>query len=587
MPKYSLRWTGAGLAAVVGLAIGGLALSAWQPVSASSGGRTGASGNPATGGQTCNRCHSGGTAPDVTLDGPTLVSAGATNSYTLTISGGQSVAGGFDVSTTGGMLAALLGATDVQARDDEVTHTGPKAVDAMGQVIFRFLWTAPDAAGEVTLYGAGNSVNGDGGRDGDAASATTLGITVEAGGSTPTPEPTPESPYEVAFADLNNPHGVTALDNGQVLIGEGGTAGDSWQPGEFGPGAGDGRILQIALDTPTQREVLVDKMTNSVDPGGGVVGGNHAIEVQLPGATTQTATVTLVAQAGGPAHTRPEEAAKILMVDAEGKVEVFADPLAYEREHNPDGAEGEAGIDSNPWRLVLGPDGRVYVVDAGANDILALDLATRELSTWAVFPELTPGQQAVPTGLAFDPADDTVAYVSLLGPFGPGTTELHRLEDMDGDGDVLGDGEHSVLITGLKTATDIAVGDGGDIFFTEIFPGTLSRLDPACWSVDAPCGPDDRAVVADQLPGASALAFLANGDALVTTTSQPNPEGPSLNTDRVVRILAEDLVPPVEPTATPSPTEPTEPTATPKPTTPPDGEQWIYLPMVMREHLRQ
>ena len=580
---------GLGLVLASLVALGGLALHRAEPARASSGGRTGLSGNPATGGQTCSRCHNGGVTPDVAIEGPTTLAAGATGTYTLTIMGGQSNLGGFDVSATGGALAALNGATDVWLSNGEVTHTAPKTVDAMGQVAFSFLWTAPAQAGAVKLYGVGNSVNGNFNPSGDAADTATLDVTVSAGGGpdpTPTSEPEPatpaptvESPYAVAVADLVNPHGITVLDEGMLLVGEGGNRSEAWVPGQFAPGAGDGRVSRIVLESPSQREVLVEDMTNSTDPGGGTVGGNHAIEVQLPGASTQTARVTLVAQAGGPNHTRPEEAAKILLVDASGAVEVFADPLAYEQANNPGGEPGDGGIDSNPWRLVQAPDGRVLVVDAGANDILALDLATRQLSAWAVFaPLTTEGQQAIPTGLAFAPDGDGVAYVSLLGPFGPGTTEIRRLEDKNGDGDMLDEGEQSTLVGGLKLVTDLAFGPGGQLFFTQIAGGTLSRIDPACWSEGVTCAADDVALAADRLPGASALAFLPEGDALVTTTNQPNPDGPSLSGNRIVRIPADQLLPEPEPTPTgPTPT-PTEVTPTAEPPTNPT----IFLPFLLR-----
>lgn len=154
-------------------------------VYAFSTGRVGFSGNPNVGGGlTCAVCHSGGQIPAVVLDGPTTVEPGETVEYTLTISGGQEVAGGFNVSATGGDLATLPGATDTQILPvpggfpDELTHTMPKDADSSGAVEFRFEWTAPDSSQTVTLYGAGNSVDLDGSSQGDAPNTDTLKITV-------------------------------------------------------------------------------------------------------------------------------------------------------------------------------------------------------------------------------------------------------------------------------------------------------------------------------------------------------------------------------------------------------------------------
>ena len=147
-------------------------------------GITGLSGNPATnGGLNCNVCHSGGVAPTVTITGPTSVATGATNTYTLRISGGQQVGGGLDVSADDGELSVSDPGT--QLIKLEVTHTSPRPVDGNLEVLFSFNWTAPLNAANVVLYGSGNSVNLDGTHDGDQATSTLLPISV--GGGLPTP----------------------------------------------------------------------------------------------------------------------------------------------------------------------------------------------------------------------------------------------------------------------------------------------------------------------------------------------------------------------------------------------------------------
>lgn len=144
-----------------------------------SSGYDGRSGNPATnGGQTCNQCHSGGITPTVSIDGPAIVLPGDVATYTLTISGGQEVAGGFDVSAISGTLSPLPGAMDVYLRGVEVTHTEPKPVDGAGEVAFSFQWTAPTTPTLTTLYGAGNSVNLADGSRGDRANTAVRMIAV-------------------------------------------------------------------------------------------------------------------------------------------------------------------------------------------------------------------------------------------------------------------------------------------------------------------------------------------------------------------------------------------------------------------------
>ena len=143
-------------------------------------GITGYSGNPATGGSTCAQCHNTGQIPTVTISGPTTVAVNDLVTYILTISGGQEVAGGLDVSTTGGILDILPGATDTREFNGEITHTEPKLADENGIVTFSFQWQAPATGGKIIFYGAGNSVDLMNMNMGDAPNTTTLAITVAA-----------------------------------------------------------------------------------------------------------------------------------------------------------------------------------------------------------------------------------------------------------------------------------------------------------------------------------------------------------------------------------------------------------------------
>jgi glucose/arabinose dehydrogenase len=175
------------------LAIAGLsAIIAQRGVQASPGGRVGFSGNPATtGGQTCTLCHASGAAiPTVTISGPAAVTAGSTNAYRLTITGGRAVVGGFNVSTEAALGVLSPGGSDTQLIAGELTHTAPKPFSA-GSVSFDFFWTAPASNDTVTFYGAGNSTNGNGELTGDGVAATVFDVTVSGSSGTPAPTATP------------------------------------------------------------------------------------------------------------------------------------------------------------------------------------------------------------------------------------------------------------------------------------------------------------------------------------------------------------------------------------------------------------
>ena len=178
-------------------------------------GIAGFSGNPATnGGATCNQCHSGGLAPSVDLTGPTIVAVGETRSYSLSISGGQEVACSLGVSAAVGTLTAVE--TGTRLREGEVTHTSKRFVDANGECLYGFDWTAPAFGGTFRLYASGNSVNFDGQLTGDRA--TSVWLEIEVTGAPPINQPpianagdvveryTPAGPNHLAYeATIEDP----------------------------------------------------------------------------------------------------------------------------------------------------------------------------------------------------------------------------------------------------------------------------------------------------------------------------------------------------------------------------------------------
>lgn len=416
---------------------------------------------------------------------------------------------------------------------------------------------------------------------------------------TPTEEPTEPAGYPVVIDDLANPHGLSVHVEGRVLVAEGGTGEAT--PGEFAPGNGDGRVLDIALADPSERMTLIADMTNALDPAGGVVGANHAISMTG---------YSLVAQAGGPGHLRPEEAAKILKLVPGEAPAVLADTLAYETENNPDGGEGPAGIDSNPWRLVPGPSGdpSVYIVDAGANAILRMNPDTGELGTWAVFAPLDEAgaQQAIPTGLAFYesevPGVGLGALVTLLGGFAPPGTpdytsgQVRLLFDANGDGDVLDEDENMLLLDDVYLPTDIAVDtEDSKVFIAELGRSRVASLNTAGLFTAMLCvfaggeladcfadAGDRYDGVADGVPAVTALALDTDGSVLATTTGSPIPMAANVNPDRIIRLTVDDFEPeepspePTEPGPTPTEPGPT-PTDEPEPTDEPGGASTIYL----------
>jgi hypothetical protein len=111
-------------------------------------------------------CHSDNptTGVLVAITGPDTLSVGQSAIYTVTIQGGPLVAGGTNIAASSGNLLPIAG--DLRKESDELTHVAPKTPSA-GKVTFQFNYTAPSVVGQQTLYANGNSVNNNGGNNGD------------------------------------------------------------------------------------------------------------------------------------------------------------------------------------------------------------------------------------------------------------------------------------------------------------------------------------------------------------------------------------------------------------------------------------
>jgi len=156
---------------------------------ATSTGITGYSGKPPSPSNVCNACHTGGTAPSVTFDGPSALGTGATGTFTFMLqsNAARQSAAGFNVAASGGTLQVVSGQKEqIFPGTTELTHNAPKPNNASGQSTWQFKWKAPTTAGDYMLWGAGNSVNLDGTSNGDRAAATMFLVAV-GGGPTVTP----------------------------------------------------------------------------------------------------------------------------------------------------------------------------------------------------------------------------------------------------------------------------------------------------------------------------------------------------------------------------------------------------------------
>ncbi len=113
-------------------------------------------------------CH--GSNPNDTISvfftGPDSVAAGQTVTFTVGVSHGPAIMGGFNAASYIGDINVIAGDTTVRKQDGELTHTHPWPF-TNDTVRWQFTYTAPNTAMIDTLFATGNSTNNDTTSDND------------------------------------------------------------------------------------------------------------------------------------------------------------------------------------------------------------------------------------------------------------------------------------------------------------------------------------------------------------------------------------------------------------------------------------
>lgn len=314
---------------------------------------------------------------------------------------------------------------------------------------------------------------------------------------------------EVVAEGFNGPMGVLVAPGGDVWVVDSGMGGDreletvSPEGEPITARVGDtARIVRVSPDG-LQTEVAT---MPSILMGQEATGGARLALVE--GAVYVTNGVW--SEAAGP------EAMPLTAVVARlrhGALTTVADLWAFENAENPDGFVREA----HPYGLTAGPDGMLYVADAGANTLLRVDPRGGEVTLLATFgglpgPMPNPGRgganesDPVPTGVVV--GEDGTLYVSLLPgfPFIPGSAKVVA---------VSGDGSVSDYAGGLTMITDLRAGPDGALYavslgeFGEQGPtpntGALVRIENG-----------ETETVLDGLSFPTSVAFAADGAAYLT-----------------------------------------------------------------------
>ncbi len=215
---------------------------------------------------------------------------------------------------------------------------------------------------------------------------TVLFVILSLAGTVLAQPPLPEiEGAEIIASGFNGPQGVLVDDEGGVWVIDSGLGGEediqyvSPETGEaidtrMGPTA---RIVMISPDgEQTEVTTLPSLVAGEMEMLGG------ARLALLDGVLYATTGGWIGGVASGP----PDLMGVVARVEG-GMVSTVADLWAFEEANNPDGLILEA----HPYGIAAGPDGWLWVADAGANALLRVDPASGAIELVAAFEEGLPG----------------------------------------------------------------------------------------------------------------------------------------------------------------------------------------------------
>ena len=185
---------------------------------------------------------------------------------------------------------------------------------------------------------------------------------------------------------------------------------------------------------------------------------------------------------------------------------------AYEQNNNPDGQD----VITNLYDLLI-EDNTAYVIDAGANDLLAERAFSGGVNLETVFPTRTTtdpltGQavtwQPVPTSVAV--GSDGAFYVGELTgfPFQAETAQVYRIN---------AEGQPEVYAGGFTNITDIAFDRSGGLYVLEYdADGMLTGSDTGALIYVSPDGKTRTTIADDELINPTGLEIGADGDIYIS-----------------------------------------------------------------------
>ncbi|MCC6170004.1 MAG: ScyD/ScyE family protein [Caldilineaceae bacterium] len=313
---------------------------------------------------------------------------------------------------------------------------------------------------------------------------------------------------------FNGPQGVYVADDGAIYVADSGVGGEE-EISSIDPASGQvitgtlGETAQVVKIDPDGTQTVLATLT-SIFAGTEATGAARVAE--LDGELYVTHGFFLADPATGDALV--PTTADVLHIGEDGAVESVASLWRLEKRMNPDNTV----IESHPYGLAAGPDGKLWVTDAGGNTLLRVDpnsQAVELVATFAAIPGVFPNPNRggemladpVPTGIAFD--DDGNALVAFLSgaPFVPGSAKVVKVTPR---------GQVSDYATNLTMLTDLRRGPDGNFYAVQFAEFTDQGPTPNSGAIVRIGEGEGSTPVLEGLSFPTSIDFNENGDAYVT-----------------------------------------------------------------------
>jgi transforming growth factor-beta-induced protein len=317
---------------------------------------------------------------------------------------------------------------------------------------------------------------------------------------------------EIIADGFNAPQGILVDPDGNIWVIDSGTGGDGtievtdpWSGEAMTATYGDtARVVKIDAADGSQTVVAT---LPSLLVGEEASGGNRL--ALLDGQLYATSGVWMEAMGDAMPNT-----AALVRIGADGQVTEAVKLWTMERRMNPDNTI----LESHPYGIAVGPDGKLWIADAGANTLVRVNPDAKITELVSVFPPV-PGvfpnplrnnellADPVPTGITFDA--DGVPYVAYLSgaPFVPGSAKVVKIG---------ANGKASDYATNLTMLTDLRTGPDGNMYAVQFALFGEEGPVPNSGAVVRVLEGEASEVVADGLSFPTSIDFNADGDAYVT-----------------------------------------------------------------------